>query len=47
MRNAFQDVITQIKGIWSRLDGGQRLVVSAVTAATVVCCSMTSDSQTR
>ena len=35
MRNAFQDVITQIKGIWSRLDGGQRLVVSAVTAATV------------
>ncbi|MFN6194016.1 MAG: hypothetical protein ACK5BN_09370 [Planctomycetota bacterium] len=35
MRNAFQDVITQIKGIWNRLDGGQRLVVSAVTAATV------------
>ena len=34
MRNAFQDVITQIKGIWSRLDGGQRLVVSAVLAAT-------------
>jgi flagellar biosynthesis/type III secretory pathway M-ring protein FliF/YscJ len=35
MRNAFQDVITQIKGIWGRLDGGQRLVVSAVLAATV------------
>ena len=35
MRNAFQDVITQIKGIWSRLDGGQKLVVSAVLAATI------------
>jgi len=35
MRNAFQEVITQINGIWSRLDSGQRLVVSVVLAATV------------
>jgi flagellar biosynthesis/type III secretory pathway M-ring protein FliF/YscJ len=35
MRFALQDVLTQIKGIWGRLDGGQRLVVSAVTLATV------------
>ena len=35
MRNLINDVLTQLKGIWSRLDGGQRFVVSAVTLATV------------
>jgi flagellar M-ring protein FliF len=36
MKNLVQDVLAQMKGIWSRLDGGQRLVVSAVALATVV-----------
>src|SRR5687768_5127740 len=35
MRNYANDVFTQIKGIWQRLDTGQRFVVSAVTLATV------------
>ncbi len=36
MRNVINDVLAQMKGIWSRLDGGQRLVVGAVTLATVI-----------
>jgi flagellar biosynthesis/type III secretory pathway M-ring protein FliF/YscJ len=36
MRSFLNDVLLQLKGIWSRLDGGQRLIVSAVLAATVV-----------
>lgn len=36
MRTFFNDFLVQLKGIWSRLDGGQRLVVVAVLAATVV-----------
>lgn len=35
MRNVINDVLTQVTGIWSRLDGGQRLVVTAVTVATI------------
>ncbi len=35
MRNLINDVLTQVKGIWGRLDGGQRFVVSAVLLATV------------
>lgn len=36
MQTFLQDFQKQIKGIWARLDGGQRLVVSAVLLATVV-----------
>lgn len=36
MRNFLQDVTTQLRGIWARLEGPQRLVVSAVTLATLV-----------
>ncbi|MBM4062472.1 MAG: hypothetical protein FJ265_15455 [Planctomycetes bacterium] len=36
MRNFLNEVLVQLRGIWSRLDGGQRLVVAAVLAATVV-----------
>ncbi|MGC6486171.1 MAG: flagellar M-ring protein FliF C-terminal domain-containing protein [Planctomycetota bacterium] len=36
MRNFLQDVATQLRGIWARLEGPQRLVVSAVTLATLV-----------
>src|SRR5690349_13737536 len=36
MRNVINDVLTQAKAIWSRLDGSQRLVVGAVTLATVL-----------
>jgi flagellar biosynthesis/type III secretory pathway M-ring protein FliF/YscJ len=36
MRNAFSDLFAQLKGIWARLDAGQRLVVGAVTLATLV-----------
>ena len=36
MRTFFNELLTQLKGIWSRLDGGQRLIVVAVLAATVV-----------
>ena len=36
MRTLFSDILNQLKGIWSRLDGGQRLVVSSVLLATVV-----------
>lgn len=35
MRNLANDVFTQIKGIWTRLDAGQRFVVTAVTLATI------------
>ncbi len=35
MRNIATDAFSQVKGIWARLDGGQRLVVGAVLAATV------------
>jgi flagellar biosynthesis/type III secretory pathway M-ring protein FliF/YscJ len=35
MRLVINDVLAQVKGIWGRLDGGQRFVVSAVTLATV------------
>jgi flagellar M-ring protein FliF len=35
MRLLINDVLTQIRGIWNRLDGGQRFVVSAVTVATL------------
>src|SRR5687767_163790 len=35
MRNLINDVLTQVKGIWSRLDGGQRFVVSTVLLATI------------
>lgn len=35
MRFVINDVLAQVKGIWARLDGGQRFVVSAVTLATV------------
>ncbi|HEX6811799.1 MAG TPA: flagellar M-ring protein FliF C-terminal domain-containing protein [Planctomycetota bacterium] len=31
----FRDVLVQMKGIWSRLDGGQKLVVAAVLFATL------------
>lgn len=36
MRNFLQDVTTQLRGIWARLEGPQRLVVAAVTLATLV-----------
>ncbi len=36
MRPFFSDFLIQLKGIWARLDGGQRLVVLAVLGATVV-----------
>lgn len=36
MRSFFNDLFAQMKGIWARLDAGQRFVVSAVTLATVV-----------
>jgi flagellar biosynthesis/type III secretory pathway M-ring protein FliF/YscJ len=36
MRNFLNDLLVQLKGIWSRLDGGQRLIVCAVLGATVV-----------
>ena len=36
MRNVIQDVLTQARAIWARLDAGQRLVVGVVTLATVV-----------
>lgn len=36
MRNHVQDVLAQLKGIWGRLDGGQRFVVAAVATATIV-----------
>ncbi|MCA8976655.1 MAG: hypothetical protein KDC98_18180, partial [Planctomycetes bacterium] len=35
MRTLFGDFLTQLKAIWSRLDGGQRLVVTSVLLATV------------
>jgi flagellar M-ring protein FliF len=35
MRNLANDFFTQIKGIWTRLDAGQRFVVTAVTLATI------------
>ncbi|MBZ0152506.1 MAG: hypothetical protein K8J09_13350 [Planctomycetes bacterium] len=35
MRNVLTDILGQVRGIWSRLDGGQRLVVSAVLFATL------------
>ena len=36
MRTFFNDFLVQMKGIWARLDGGQRLIVVAVLGATVV-----------
>ncbi len=36
MRTFFQDLLVQMKGIWSRLDAPQRLVVGVVLLATVV-----------
>jgi flagellar M-ring protein FliF len=36
MASFVNDFAVQLKGIWSRLDGGQRLVVMAVLGATVV-----------
>ncbi|MEO6593311.1 MAG: flagellar M-ring protein FliF C-terminal domain-containing protein [Planctomycetota bacterium] len=36
MRFFLNEVLVQLKGIWNRLDGGQRLVVSAVMLATLV-----------
>jgi flagellar biosynthesis/type III secretory pathway M-ring protein FliF/YscJ len=36
MQTFLNDFLTQLKGIWSRLDGGQRLVVGAVLLAAVV-----------
>ena len=36
MRNFFNELLVQMKGIWSRLDGGQRLIVVAVLCATAV-----------
>ncbi len=36
MQTFLNDFLAQVKGIWSRLDSGQRLVVMAVTLATVV-----------
>lgn len=35
MRTLLNDMFAQLRGIWTRLDGGQRLVVSAVLLATV------------
>jgi len=36
MRNFLNDLLVQLKGIWGRLDGGQRLIVAAVLLATMV-----------
>ncbi|MFT4843617.1 MAG: flagellar biosynthesis/type III secretory pathway M-ring protein FliF/YscJ [Planctomycetota bacterium] len=36
MRQFFNDILIQMKGIWARLEGQQRLVVGAVLLATVV-----------
>src|SRR5689334_24132205 len=36
MRQFLADLFRQLKGIWGRLDGSQRLVVCAVMAAAVV-----------
>ncbi len=36
MRIFLNEVLVQVKGIWNRLDGGQRLIVSAVLLATIV-----------
>lgn len=36
MRQFFADLLTQLKGIWGRLDGGQRLIVVAVMTAAMV-----------
>ena len=36
MATFFNDIIAQMKGIWARLEGQQRLVVVAVTFATIV-----------
>jgi flagellar M-ring protein FliF len=36
MRQFFNDLLIQMKGIWGRLEGPQRLVVSAVLLATLV-----------
>ena len=36
MRNFFSELLVQMKAIWSRLDGGQRLIVVAVLCATMV-----------
>jgi len=36
MRQFFNDLMTQMRGIWARLEGPQRLVVAAVLLATVV-----------
>ncbi len=36
MQTFLNDFLAQVKGIWGRLDAGQRLVVLAVSAATVV-----------
>jgi flagellar M-ring protein FliF len=36
MRFFLNEILAQLKGIWGRLDGGQRLVVSAVMLATIV-----------
>lgn len=36
MRNFANDLLTQLRGIWNRLDGGQRLVVLSVVGATIV-----------
>jgi flagellar biosynthesis/type III secretory pathway M-ring protein FliF/YscJ len=36
MRQFFNDLMTQMRGIWARLEGPQRLVVSAVMLATLV-----------
>jgi len=35
MRFFLNEILAQLKGIWNRLDGGQRLVVSAVMLATI------------
>jgi flagellar biosynthesis/type III secretory pathway M-ring protein FliF/YscJ len=35
MRFFLNEILAQLKGIWNRLDGGQRLVVSAVMVATI------------
>ena len=35
MRFFLNEILAQLKGIWGRLDGGQRLVVSAVMVATI------------
>ena len=35
MRQFFQDLLLQMKGIWSRLEGPQRLIVASVLLATL------------